>query len=156
MSFKDFMTGPQPRIVPAELLRPSFYGMLMTYYFSIAMYGATAAVFGIQTITIVNGNHYTFIWSLLVAACGLIAGVGVWLSRRFKKEWIEVFATSLLVGLLGGYAVSIAVRAILLGHIAGLPSTWLPVIIGLLPVWRLAMIALEGNLLKKNRIAHKG
>lgn len=156
MSFKDFMTGPQPRVVPAELLRPSFYGMLMTYYFSIALYGATAGVFGIQTLSITNGNHYTFIWSLLVSVCGLIAGVGVWLSRRFKKEWIEVFATSLLVGLLGGYAVSLCIRGIIIGNIGVLPSTWLPIIIGLLPVWRLAMIAFEGNLLKKNRTAHKG
>lgn len=154
---RNVLTGPIPaKIVPAELLRPSFYGMLMLYYFSLTLYGLTAAGFGVVSIASSNGSQFTFWWSLLIALVSGGAGIGVWLSRRFRREWIEVVATSVVVGLMSGYGVAIITRALSTDHISSLSTSWLPFIISVLPTWRLTMIALEGDLFKHRKITKKG
>lgn len=154
-SLHEIVTGPTQKVVPAELLRPSFYGMLVIYYLCMALYGVTAIIFGITAIqAATNSSHFTLYWSVFIAAVGAIAAVGVVLSRRFKKEWPEVVATCLIVGLMAGYAVAIFTRAIIQGHPAGISSTWLPILIAVLPAWRLAMIGHEGDLLKRARRRH--
>lgn len=140
------------KVIPAELLRPSFYGMLATYYFGLALYGFTAVLFGISSITHSNSGHFTFYWSVLIAVVSLIAALGVIFSRKLRREWMEVIAACLLVGLMVGYAVSIFSRAISSPeHLSTLASAWLPLIIDVLPIWRLAMIAIEGDLFKNRQ-----
>lgn len=152
MSIKNLLTGPvSTKIIPAELLRPSFYGMLMVYYFAMALYGLTAIVFGVLPIANLNGNHFTLLWSILTCAVGVAAGIGVFVSRRLKKEWIEVVATSMVVGLLSGYGVAILTRALATEHWGSIAGSWLPFLICILPAWRLMMIALEGDLFKYRR-----
>jgi hypothetical protein len=152
MNFKDIITGPIPtHVIPAELLRPSFYKMLFSYYFCLVLYGITAIIVGLPTLAATTNGHFSFYWAVSITALGFIASLGVLLSRHLKREWIEVFATCLIVGLLAGYSVAIGARAFTLGHINTLASVWLPILIAILPTWRLAMISIEGNLFHKRR-----
>jgi hypothetical protein len=91
MNFKDIITGPIPtHVIPAELLRPSFYKMLFSYYFCLVLYGITAIIVGLPTLAATTNGHFSFYWAVSITALGFIASLGVLLSRHLKREWIEV------------------------------------------------------------------
>lgn len=154
---RDLLIDPAPEPRPLELLRPSFYRLLGLYYTAIFLYGLSAGLLGLRTLTATTSHSFSIFWSIGLGTAGLIAGLGVWLSRRYKAEWIEVISTCIIIGLLVSYSFAIIAHSLIDPLAAtALASFWLPVIIVMLPTWRISMIAMQGSLFinrrKRNRI----
>lgn len=137
---------------PIELVRPSFYGMLITYYAAILGYGITASLLGVLSIQHTAGHGFAMLWAVLLGAGALLAIVGVVASIAFRSHWFELIGTIAVISLMVGYAVSIVLFAL---HTDGPPSrlsaVWLPLVISILPVWRVTVMASDGSLGRRRR-----
>lgn len=140
---------PKPR-APIELVRPSFYGMLICYYAAILGYGITASISGVLAVQHTAGYTFAFIWALLLGAGALLAGAGVVFSIYRRSHWFELVGTIVIIALMAGYTVAIFLFALSPGgDVARLSAFWLPVVIAIMPVWRISVMATDGSLGKK-------
>ena len=147
------MSTPSERQkAPIELVRPSFYGMLLCYYAAIFGYGCTALAFGVLSIQHTAGNGFAFIWAILLGSGALIAGAGVIFSIFMHAHWLELLGTILIIALMVGYTVAIFLYSLAPGHdIHRLSAFWLPVVISILPIWRVTVMSSDGSLTRLKR-----
>jgi hypothetical protein len=146
------VTSPKPERepVPIELVRPSFYAMLVLYYCGLTTYGATAVAFTSPSLVLVGGDTFAFWWATIVTAASAAAVLGVILSRRLQAGLIEFLCSILLISLLAGFSVALLVRGFTIAGAQGsIPIAWLPLILSVLPAWRLFVMALDGSVIFK-------
>lgn len=140
------------RKAPIELVRPSFYGMLICYYAATFGYGCTAWLFGVLSLQHTNGDAFATLWATLLAAGSLVAGAGVIFSLQLRSHWLELVGTIIIVALMVGYTVSIFMSALAPnGDLSRLAAFWLPTVIAILPVWRISVMASDGSLGRRKR-----
>jgi uncharacterized membrane protein YgaE (UPF0421/DUF939 family) len=137
---------PKPEDLPIELVRPSFYGMLVCYYAAIMGYGITAYLFGVLSIQHTNGATFAIIWAILLGCGAVLAVAGVFVSLLRRSHWLELVGTIVIVALMVGYAVSIILYAVSTHSLTRISATWLPVLISIMPIWRIAVMATDGSL----------
>lgn len=145
-------------VTPIELVRPSFYGMMVLYYCGLATYGATSFVFLSPSLVAAGGDHFALIWASLVAGLSIFAAVGVAVSRRLRNGWIEFASTISLFSLLIGYSAALLLRGLTVhGATGSIPLAWLPLILSVMPVWRIMVMAQDGTIVlrwvKHSRLA---
>lgn len=132
---------------PIELVRPSFYGMLICYYAAILGYGITAYLFGVLSLEHTAGAGFATLWAVLLGSGAIIAGGGVVFSMWLRTHWLELVGTITIVALMVGYAVAIVLYALRPGgDPTRLSAFWLPIVIMILPVWRMSVMATDGSL----------
>lgn len=137
--------------VPIELVRPSFYGMLVLYYCGITTYGATSTAFVSPALTAAGGGHeFAFLWAVVVTVSSALAVVGVILSRRLEFGWIEFGSTLVLIATLAGYTAALLARGLTIPEAAvSIPLAWLPLILSVMPAWRLLVMSQDGTVIFK-------
>lgn len=144
------MSG-QPK-APIELVRPSFYGMLICYYAAILGYGLTAYLFGVLSIQHTAGHGFATLWAILLGVGAFVAGGGVVFSIQLRTHWLELAGTIVIIALMVGYTVAIFLYAFRTGgDPSRLSAFWLPVVISILPVWRITVMATDGSLGRRRR-----
>lgn len=137
---------------PIELVRPSFYGMLICYYAAILGYGLTAFLFGVLSIQHTAGYGFATLWAVALGSGALIAGGGVVFSLQLRTHWLELVGTIVIVALMVGYTVAIFLYALRPGGDPNrLSAFWLPVVVSILPVWRISVMATDGSLGRRRR-----
>jgi hypothetical protein len=136
--------------VPIELVRPSFYGMLVCYYAGIATYGVTASIWTLPSLIAQGGDTFAVAWAIVLGAAALLAMIGVLISRHQQNRWVELVATLLMVCMLIGYGAGLLMRG-LAGSPAAIPTAWLPLIIAVLPGWRILVMVADGSLNRRPR-----
>lgn len=148
------MSRHQP--VPIELVRPSFYGMLVCYYAGLMTYGATAVVFSSPSLVRAGGNTFSVVWAALVTGFAFSAMVGVLLSRRYRNGWLELASALALVSMLAGYSAALLIRAFHVpGATSGIALAWLPLILAVMPSWRMLVMVADGSLIHAPHRRHQ-
>lgn len=137
--------------VPIELVRPSFYGMLVAYYAGLMTYGVTASIWTLPTLVKAGGDHFAITWAIILATVSGAAMFGVGLSRKFDNRWIELAFTLAMVSMLLGYGFALLLRGIN-GNPSVIAAAWLPIIIAVLPSWRMLVMVADGSLSPKHEV----
>jgi len=143
--------------VPIELVRPSFYGMLVMYYSGIVTYGATQAAFKSPSLIAAGGDTFAFWWAAVVAMGGIVAVIGVVLTRLFDNGWIEFAATTILISMFAGFTGALLWRGLTSTDphaISSIPIAWLPLILCVLPGWRIAVMVIDRTVIFKHAKQH--
>lgn len=144
------MGAALPRVrPPIELVRPSFYYMLVSYYGAIVGYALTTILLGVLSIEQTVSREYAYLWSASLMLGALLAGGGAVFSARFKTHWLELIGTILIMAELAGYAVAIVIYAADGGESARYSAVWLPVILAILPIYRIAVMSVDGSLTRR-------
>lgn len=132
---------------PIEMVRPSFYGMLICYYAAILGYGITAYLFGVLSIEHTVNAGFATVWAVLLGVGALVAGGGVVFSIYLRTHWLELAGTITIVALMVGYTVAIILYALRPGgDPTRISAFWLPVVVAILPTWRITVMATDGSL----------
>jgi hypothetical protein len=124
--------------------------MLVFYYCGLATYGATSVAFASPSLILVGGDTFAFWWAVLVTATSALAMLGVLLSRRLQTGWIEFGSTTLLISLLAGYTAALLIRGFTIhGGQGAIPLAWLPLVLSVMPAWRILVMAQDGTVILK-------
>lgn len=132
---------------PIAAVRPSFFLMLLIYYAAILGYSVTATAFGVLAIQQTTSNHFAFLWAVVLGIGAAAALTGVAISIRRRTPWFEVVGTILIIATMIGYAAALALYALEAptGR-ARLSALWLPLLIAILPSWRLWVMSVDGSI----------
>lgn len=144
---------PEYGIIEYKKIRDSFFALLRLYYMGFVGWGVSAGIAGQFSIALASNAAFSTFWGFAIATVSGLAILGMYLSRRYDRPWIEVSSISLLIGLMFSYMVSIGILAFESGIPSRYPSMWLPLIVSLIPGWRLYNIAQGGTLFKRHRKA---
>lgn len=127
-------------IAAFPLSGPAVYQMIVTLYSVLIVYAFGSVATGVPSISLVAGNLYGQLWplGLLIATTGALAGVIR--SRLTGNPSVEFWATLAIFAALAGYFVAIVWRFWQYGDVHVLPSSLLPVGLGVLPFYRLRAI----------------
>ena len=119
---------------------PPRYQLLYTFvlpfkFAAIGLYGALSVGVPITSIDIVFGTIYGDVWSLLLAASGFGAMVGIMFYDKFIK--LEVASLVIILTLMGFYTVCIVIAAIVGAESFRFLSLILVIVLLPMPTWRL-------------------
>lgn len=120
--------------------KEAYIGLLVKYSI-MAVYSASAVVFGATTVGQAVTPLYARLFPSLLFLCCLAALVGVVRSRWTRKVWIEYAGTVGLLAGMVGYSIAIGYVGLIINHdLSRIPPAVLPLALCVFPVLRLVNI----------------
>jgi hypothetical protein len=130
-------------IAAFPLSGPEVYKMLLTFYTVTIVYAFGSTATGVQTIQATAGDLYSQIWPVILLIAATFAMFGMIRSRHTGHVQVEFYGTLMVLACMVGYASAIVWRFWNDGDVQRLPASLLPMLIGILPFWRLRAILLR-------------